>query len=246
MEQIKFKEVLSLVEKKTAKFGKIDICGRVYKKEPSQTRINLVNHLVLLAELLNCMKKGIKVEFDLYSEIDADSRDSYYMYDTLNSYAYKFVARNCPFVEVFLDFTKSALNPHKTDKTIIMELSQIILFGDFGDDVQYRYDNSKLIRNFFLNDSFVGLDTLIYEFNHHALENKKIKAQKRDEESLKYQRANREKINQYLRDKPKASQRKKKLEAKKSSDDTTADDTTLSQNAQKDKKSKIKITTKND
>lgn len=245
MEQMKFKEVLSLVEKKTAKFGKIDICGRLCKKEPSQTRINLVNHLVLLAELLNCMKKGIKVEFDLYSKIDADSRDSYYMYDTLNSYAYKFVARNCPFVEVFLDFTKSVLNPHKTDKTIIMELSQIILFGDFG-DIQYRHDNSKLIRNFFLNDSFIGLDTLIYDFNRHALENEKEKIKKRDEENLKYQRANREKINQYLRDKPKASQRKKKLEAKKSLNDTTADDTTLSQNAQKDKKTKMKITTKND
>lgn len=209
MEQMKFKEVLSLVEKKTAKFGKIDICGRLCKKEPSQIRINLVNHLVLLAELLNCMNKGIKVEFDLYSKIDADSRDSYYMYDTLNSYAYKFVARNCPFVEVFLDFTKSVLNPHKTDKTIIMELSQIILFGDFG-DIQYRHDNSKLIRNFFLNDSFIGLDTLIYDFNRHALENEKEKIKKRDEESLKYQRANREKINQYLRDKPKASQRKDK------------------------------------
>ena len=209
MEQMKFKEVLSLVEKKTAKFGKIDICGRLCKKESSQTRINLVNHLVLLAELLNCMKKGIKVEFDLYSKIDADSRDSYYMYDTLNSYAYKFVARNCPFVEVFLDFTKSVLNPHKTDKTIIMELSQIILFGDFG-DIQYRHDNRKLIRNFFLNDSFIGLDTLIYDFNRHALENEKEKIKKRDEESLKYQRANREKINQYLRDKPKASQRKDK------------------------------------
>lgn len=245
MEQMKFKEVLSLVEKKTAKFGKIDICGRLCKKEPSQIRINLVNHLVLLAELLNCMNKGIKVEFDLYSKIDADSRDSYYMYDTLNSYAYKFVARNCPFVEVFLDFTKSVLNPHKTDKTIIMELSQIILFGDFG-DIQYRHDNSKLIRNFFLNDSFIGLNTLIYDFNRHALENEKEKIKKRDEESLKYQRANREKINQYLRDKPKASQRKKKLEAKKSPDDTTADDTTLSQNAQKDKKTKMKITTKND
>ena len=82
-------------------------------------------------------------------------------------------------------------------------------FGDFG-DIRYRYDNSKLIRNFFLNDSFVGLDTLIYEFNRHALENEKEKNKKRDEESLKYQRANREKINQYLRDKPKASQRKDK------------------------------------
>lgn len=245
MGQIKFKEVLSLVEKKTAKFGKIDICGRVCKKEPSQTRINLVKHLVLLAELLHCMKKGIKVEFDLYSKIDADSRDSYYMYDTLNSYAYKFVSSNCPFVEVFLSFTKSVLNPHKTDETIIMELSQIILFGDFG-DVQYRYDNSKLIRDFFLNDSVIGLNDLIFKLNRHALEIKKIKIQKRDEESLKYQRANREKINQYLRDKPKASQRKKKLEAKKSPDDTTADDTTLSQNAQKDKKTKMKITTKND
>ena len=245
MEQIKFKEVLSLAEKKTAKFGKIDICGRVCKKEPSQTRINLVNHLVLLAELLNYIKKGIKVEFDLYSEIYADSRDSYYMYDTLNSYAHKFVSSKCPFVEVFLDFTKSALNPHKTDKTIIMELSQIILFGDFG-DIPYRHENSKLIRNFFLNDSFIGLDTLIYDFNRHALKNEKEKIKKRDEESLKYQRANRERINQYLRDKPKASQRKKKLEAKKSLNDTTADDTTLSQNAQKDKKTKMKITTKND
>lgn len=245
MEQIKFKEVLSLVEKKTAKFGKIDICGRLCKKEPSQTRINLVNRLVLLAELLNYMKKGIKVEFDLYSKIGADSIDLYYMYDTLNSYAYKFVARNCPFVEVFLDFTKSALNPHKTDKTIIMELSQIILFGNFG-DMQYRYENSKLIRDFFLNDSVIGLDDLIFQLNRHALENEKEKIKKRDEESLKYQRANREKINQYLRNKPKASQRKKKLEAKKSPDDTTADDTTLSQNAQKDKKTKIKITTKND
>lgn len=209
MKKMKFKKVLSLVEKKTAKFGKIDICYKVCKKEPSQTRINLVNRLVLLAELLNCMKKDIKVVFDLYGEIDADSRDSYYMYDILGSYAHKFVARNCPFVEVFLSFTKSACNSHKTDETIIMELSQIILFGDFG-DIQYRYENSKLIRDFFLNDSFIGLDTLIYEFNRHALENKKIKAQKRDEESLKYQRANREKINQYLRDKPKASQRKDK------------------------------------
>lgn len=245
MKKIKFKTVLSLVEKKTAKFGKIDICGRLCKKEPSQTRINLVNRLVLLAELLNCMKKDIRVVFDLYGEIEESSRDSYYMYDILNSYVHKFVVRNCPFVEVFLSFTKSVCNPHKTDETIIMELSQIILFGDFG-DMQYRYENSKLIRDFFLNDSFIGLDTLIYDFNRHALENKKIKTQKRDEESLKYQRANREKINQYLRDKPKASQRKKKLEAKKSPDDTTADDTTLSQNAQKDKKSKIKITTKND
>ena len=245
MKKMKFKKVLSLVEKKTAKFGKIDICYRVCKKEPSQTRINLVNRLVLLAELLNCMKKDVRVVFDLYGEIDADSRDSYYMYDILNSYAHKFVSRNCPFIEVFLNFTKSVLNPHKTDETIVMELSQIILFGDFG-DMQYRYENSKLIRDFFLNDSFIGLDTLIYDFNRHALEIKKIKNQKRDEESLKYQRANREKINQYLRDKPKASQRKKKLEAKKSPDDTTADDTTLSQNTQKDKKTKMKITTKND
>ena len=243
MKKMKFKKILSLVEKKTAKFGKIDICYRVCKREPSQTRINLVNRLVLLAELLNCMKKDVRVVFDLYGEIDADSRDSYYMYDILNSYAHKFVSRNCPFIEVFLNFTKSVLNPHKTDETIVMELSQIILFGDFG-DMQYRYENSKLIRDFFLNDSFIGLDTLIYDFNRHALEIKKIKNQKRDEESLKYQRANREKINQYLRDKPKASQRKKKLEAKKSPDDTTADDTTLSQNTQKDKK--IKITTKND
>ena len=37
-----------------------------------------------------------------------------------------------------------------------------------------------------------------------------MEVKKRDEESLKYQRANREKINQYLRDKPKASQRKDK------------------------------------
>lgn len=245
MEQIKFKEVLSLAEKKTAKFGKIDICGRVCKKEPSQIRINLVNRLVLLAELLNFAKKYVRVGFDLVSGKDADSINLYDMYYTLISYAQKFWARNCPFVEVFLDFTKSALNPHKTDKTIIMELSQIILFGDFG-DVQYRYDNSKLIRDFFLNDSVIGLNDLIFKLNRHALENEKEKIKKRDEESLKYQRANREKINQYLRDKTKASQRKKKLEAKKSLNDTTADDTTLSQNAQKDKKTKMKITTKND
>ena len=73
MEQIKFKEVLSLAEKKTAKFGKIDICGRVCKKEPSQIRINLVNRLVLLAELLNFAKKYVRVGFDLVSGKDADS-----------------------------------------------------------------------------------------------------------------------------------------------------------------------------
>ena len=198
MGQIKFKEVLSLVEKKTAKFGKIDICGRVCKKNQAQTRINLVNRLVLLAELLNFAKKNVRVDFDLVSGKDADSINY-----TLISYAQKFWARNCPFVEVFLDFTKSVLNPHKTDKTIIIELSQIILFGDFG-DVQYRYDNSKLIRDFFLNDSVIGLDDLIFKLNRHALENEKEKNKKRD------QRANREKINQYLRDKPKASQRKDK------------------------------------
>lgn len=212
---INFKTILWLVEQKVTKFGKIDMNGRACTKKVTQTRTNLVHHLVLLSFLLDYAKKGVTINFD--SKIDK------IMYDELiYTYAKPLIARGYPFDEMFQTLTKKVLNSQNSDETIILEISQIVLFGGNYGKIRFAYENQNLIRKFFFGNSFIELSPLVYAFNREMIANKKAYRQEAYKKSGEYQKANKEKINEYARS---------RYRAKKSPNDTTttADDTTLQQ-----------------
>ena len=213
---VDFKVARALAEQKAARFGKLDCFDRPYKKKATQTRTKLVHHLVLLSTLLDYADKGMTINFE--------SKSDKMMYDELvYTYAKPLIARGYPFVEMFLALTKKALNLQNSDETIILELSQIVLFGANYGETSFAYENHNLIREFFFGHSFIELSPLIYAFNREMIANKKTYRQKLYKQMGEYQKKNKEKINKYQRDKTKRKQKKS------SNDTTTTNNETTSQ-----------------
>lgn len=189
IKRIEYSEILSLVEQKANRFGKVDYNNRVCRKKQTETRIKLVFHLVLLTTILDYIKQGYKIESAPYLYR--------IMITSLTDYMNELKYRDCSFDEILSALTKKTTNPQVNNETLLLEIMQITIFSKYGEK------NIKKLQMFFFEDSQIGLDSLIHKFNRETIENKQAQRRAMYEKSKLYQKNNSEKINKYNRDKNK-------------------------------------------
>lgn len=202
IKRIEYSEILSLVEQKANRFGKVDYNNRVCRKKQTETRIKLVFHLVLLTTILDYIKQGYKIESAPYLYR--------IMITSLTDYMNELKYRDCPFDEILLALTKKAANGQVNNETLLLEIMQITMFGEYG-KVEYQHDNGNKIRYFFFGDYQIGLSYLIRDFNKETMKNKQAQRRAMYEKAKKYQKDNSDRINKYNRDKNKTRISNKEL-----------------------------------
>lgn len=206
--RIEYSEILSLVEQKASRFGKIDYLNRVCRKKQTETRIKLVSHLILLTTILDYAKQG----YEIYCE-DTITISNYLremMVKSLIRYVRILKAKDCPFDEILLALTKKATNGQVNNETLLLEIMQITMFGEYG-KVEYQHENGNKIRYFFFGDYQIGLSYLIRDFNKETMKNKQAQRRAMYEKAKIYQKDNSDKINKYNRDKNKTRISNKEL-----------------------------------
>lgn len=200
---ITFSEILSLVEQKANRFGKVDYTNRVCRKKQTKSRIALVSHLILLTTILDYEKQGYNIEIETYQPTSYRIIANY-----VTNYMNELELRYCPFYKILSAFTKKAINGQVNNETLLLEIMQITMFRKYG---KRYYENMKRLQMFFFEDSKIGLDSLIHEFNRETIENKQAQRKEMYEKMKLYQKNNSEKINKYNRDKNKTRISNKEL-----------------------------------
>ena len=190
VKRIEYNKILSLVEQKANRFGKVDSLNRVCRKKQTETRIKLVSHLILLTTILDYVKQGYDIKAEIYS--------NRIMITYLVSYMNDLKDNDCSFDEILSALTKKAKNPQVNNETLLLEIMQITMFGKYGKR-QKHYENMKKLQMFFFEDFQVGLDSLIRDFNKETMENKQAQRRAMYEKATIYQKDNSEKINKYNR-----------------------------------------------
>lgn len=208
VKRIEYGEILSFIEQKANRFGKIDYTNRLCRKKQTETRIKLVSHLILLTTILDYVKQGYEIYYENTIEISNFLREM--MVKSLIRYVRDLKAKDCPFDEILSALTKKAKNPQVNNETLLLDIMQITMFGEYG-KVEYQHENGNKIRYFFFGDYQIGLSYLIRDFNKETMKNKQAQRKEMYEKMKLYQKNNSEKINKYNRDKNKTRISNKEL-----------------------------------
>lgn len=196
VKRIEYDKILSLVEQKANRFGKVDSLNRVCRKKQTETRIKLVYHLILLTTILDYVKQGYEIYCENTIEISNFLREM--MVKSLIRYVRDLKAKDCPFDEILSALTKKAKNPQVNNETLLLDIMQITMFGEYG-KVEHQQQNGNKIRYFFFGDYQIGLSYLIRDFNKETMKNKQAQRRAMYEKATIYQKDNSEKINKYNR-----------------------------------------------
>lgn len=208
VKRIEYGEILSFIEQKANRFGKIDYTNRLCRKKQTETRIKLVSHLILLTTILDYVKQGYEIYYENTIEISNFLREM--MVKSLIRYVRDLKAKDCPLDEILSALTKKATNGQVNNETLLLEIMQITMFGEYG-KVEYQHENGNKIRYFFFRDYQIGLNYLIRDFNKETMKNKQAQRKEMYEKMKLYQKNNSEKINKYNRDKNKTRISNKEL-----------------------------------